>query len=300
MKKYMYTILLLLNVFIIYSQNYGKCYQKCNLAEIYIDKRDYKKAMEVYKEVIAQYKLAFPAYHEYGILLYKDKQYSLAADNFLMLTKLGYSMDELLWDVFGNGFSFSRDELNILFSKVQTFKTKYENELKKVRCNYNYEYNDELIKIFVKDQSARFASEFEDTAGCEGANRFFVVNDSLNLQSLKSLIAKFGMPDFAKVSMEGIAGFRICVMHCVTYKWGEQYCDSLLECIKSKFNSEYFISPQSYACIIDRKWHILNNLNFYCQFFSSGKQVYKKEELNKRREDIYLLDIKYTYPNLLK
>jgi hypothetical protein len=165
----------------------------------------------------------------------------------------------------------------------------------------NIETSCKIQMLFIKDQYVRKGAHCisDDTASRKCYTEFFNEVDSTNYFSLMEIIKK---PCFnlARVTDEAKNGMFLILAHSLTTNYAIPYIDTIKAVLMSEVKKGH-IENVIYANTIDRYYHIMNNMNYYCQFMSKSLPIYDVDNLDKRREAIGLepLYIKYKNENSL-
>lgn len=242
-----------------------------------------------------------PDYNFSGALVnYNLKRYESAYKHLLKYAVSGKPLSSLINNHSdSSGYKFRQNDLDFMLKKYPKLQHQYAAIQQKTLLSINLTLNNELIKLFEKDQAIRKASSMLsdrlDSVCRKNAEAFIgqeIENvDSAVFANFKQLIGQYGLPTKSKVTFDAFSAFYFILMHGYTNSYSYSFCDSILKIAKHKFNQEPFLTPQEYALIIDRYYIDMKNINFYCEYNDTELPIFEPQKLNERRREIYLPEI---------
>lgn len=302
MKLFLY-IFSVFNSYFCFSQslNYGKYYQLISEADVYLyEQPDYLHAAKILDSTLTYNGLPNNNLSA-GIINFKLKRYGSTYQHLLKYAQSGNNISTIVDTLRGDSiFNFKKADLDFMFKKYPQLSREYSVIQLKSKKEFNVELNNELLKLFYKDQAIRevvdvFATRL-DSCCRDTTNHFseseFSKADSLIFSQLKGLINKFGLPLRHQVSNDAFLAFYFVLMHNYTNEMSHGYCDSIIAVAKNRFKTDVFITPHEYAMIIDRYYINTFGKNYYNEFCIPDLQLVEPENINYRRKEIFLNELK--------
>lgn len=284
-----------------YSQTleYGNYYRLISKADFYLfDRPDYLRAAKILDSTLIYDGLPDNNLNA-AIVNYNLKRYDYAYRHILKYAKSGYPLISIV-NVLADSsiFKFRVGDLAFMLKRYPKLSKEYSSIQGIVKREFNVDFNNDLLKLFYKDQAVRevmdvFGNKI-DSCCKDTADHFFdnefIKTDSLVFIGMKALIKKYGMPQRQNISKEAFLAFYFVLVHNYTNEIGHLYCDSLLVVTRSRFKTDVFITPHEYAMIIDRYYLNIFGKNYYNEFYIPGFPIFEPDKINYRRKEIFLLE----------
>jgi hypothetical protein len=253
MKKII-AVLFLFQAFALRGQkpNFGNYYKLITKSDKYLFVEiNYLKAVQILDSIL-EYDDITDNNLNAAVVNFSLKRYTSSYKHFLKNAKSGNQLTSLIDKLPDTSiFSFKKLDLHLMMKKYPKFKSEYNAIQQKAKLKYNVAFNNELIRLFYKDQSVRVAYQpLYDRLDSVSPDRILPIldqefgkSDSLVFIELKSIIGRFGLLSRQELSNDAFCSFYIVILNGYTNKFSYSYCDSIRKIAKDRFTKDLFITP---------------------------------------------------------